>query len=185
MIKLSSIGSFFEEHVEKIVLVVVGLICVLLLITRVLFSPNMVAYNEGKFSPSAIDDEILKEARALEQTLREPPEKLEAYEPKVDDFLAKLDASISELDIGSRTLAPRETVAAGAVGVYDLPRIGQVKDVEIEHIRAVAYEPIDEITEQNTYDKAGNEPNDIDLVTVAAKYDVAGLYQRFKESFVE
>ena len=185
MIKLSSIGSFFEEHVEKIVLVVVGLICVLLLITRVLFSPNMVAYNEGKFSPSAIDDEILKEARALEQTLREPPEKLEAYEPRVDDFLAKLDASISDLVIGARTLAPRETVAADAVGVYNLPRIGQVKDVEIEHIRAVAYVPINEVTEQNTYDKAGNEPNDIDLVTIAAKYDVAGLYQRFKESFVE
>lgn len=185
MIKLSSIGSFFEEHVEKIILVVVGLICVWLLIARVLFSPNVVAYNEGKFSPSAIDNEILKEARDLAKTLNEPPEKLEAYEPKVNDFLAKLDSSISDLEIGSRTLAPRETVAADAVGVYDLPRIGEVNEVTIEHIRAVAYMPIDEVTEQNTYDKAGNEPNDIDLVTVAAKYDVAGLYQRFKESFVE
>ncbi len=37
------IGSFFEEHIEKIVLGIVGLVCVWLLITRVIFSPNEVA----------------------------------------------------------------------------------------------------------------------------------------------
>jgi hypothetical protein len=49
----------------------------------------------------------------------------------------------------------------------------------------VAYVPIDEVTPQNPYDKAGNEPNDIDLVTVEAKFDIAELYDRFRESFVE
>ena len=185
MIKLSSIGSFFEEHVEKIILVVVGLVCVWLLITRVIFSPNMVAYSEGKLSPSAIDDEILKEAKELERTLREPPEKLDPYKPRAEEFLALLDSSIRDVEIGSRSLAPTETASADAVGVYDLPFIGEVNEVAVEHIRAVAYVPIDEVTEQNTYDKAGNEPNDIDFVTVEANFDIAGLYERFKESFVE
>ncbi|MEJ2703248.1 MAG: hypothetical protein P8Z79_12480, partial [Sedimentisphaerales bacterium] len=185
MIKLSSIGSFFEEHVEKIVLVVVGLVCVWLLITRVIFSPNVVAYNDAKLSPSAVDGEILKEAQTLRQTSRVPPDKAAPYKPRVDEFLAKLDSSIGELDIDSRVIAPREAVSANAVGVYSLPRIGEVNSVDVEHIRAVAYVPINEVTEQNTYDKAGNEPNDVDLVTVEAKYDVAGLYERFKESFVD
>jgi len=185
MIKLSSIGSFFEEHVEKIVLVIVGLICVWLLITRVLLSPNMVTYNDSKFNPSAIDKEILEEAKELAQTLREPPEKLEPYQPRTEEFLAKLDSSITDVDIQSVMVAPRVASTEDAIGVYDLPHIGEVEGVAIEHIRAVAYEPIDEVTEQNTYDKAGNEPNDIDFVTVAAKYDVAGLYSRFKECFVE
>ena len=34
-----------------------------------------------------------------------------------------------------------------------------------------------------TYDKAAVEPNDIDLVTVEAKFDVAELYRRFQASF--
>ena len=185
MIKLSSIGSFFEEHVEKIILVVVGLVCVWLLITRVIFSPNMVAYNEGKFSPSAIDGEIFKEARELEGTLREPPEKLDAYQPRTGEFLAMLDSAITGVTIQSTAVAPRVAATEDAVGVYDLPYIGEVNEVAIEHIRAVAYEPIDEVTEQNTYDKAGNEPNDIDFITVQASFDIAGLYDRFDESFVE
>lgn len=185
MIKLSSIGSFFEEHVEKIILVVIGLVCAWLLITRVIFSPNMVAYNDSKFSPSAIDDEIYKEARELETTLREPPEKLDPYKPRTDEFLAKLDSSITGVTIQSVAVAPRVAATEDAVGVYDLPRIGAVEDVDIELIRAVAYMPIGEVTEQNTYDKTGNEPNDIDFVTVEAKIDVAGIYDRFDECFVE
>ncbi|MHC4559698.1 MAG: hypothetical protein ACYS80_20595, partial [Planctomycetota bacterium] len=56
------IGSFFEEHIEKIILVIIGLVCVWLLITRVIFSPNEVSYGKDKLSPGAIDDHIYKEA---------------------------------------------------------------------------------------------------------------------------
>ena len=61
------IGSFFEENIEKIVLVIVGLVCVWLLITRVIFSPNTVSYNDRNFSPSAIDNHIYGEAELLRQ----------------------------------------------------------------------------------------------------------------------
>ena len=42
---MDKIVRFFEEHVEKMVLVVVGLLCAWLLITRVIFSPNSVPWD--------------------------------------------------------------------------------------------------------------------------------------------
>lgn len=48
---MNKIARFFEEHVEKMVLVVVGLVCAWLLITRVIFSPNMVEVGDRKLSP--------------------------------------------------------------------------------------------------------------------------------------
>jgi hypothetical protein len=186
MIKISSIGSFFEEHVEKIILVIVGIVCALLLITRVILSPNTVSWDDRNFSPSAIDNYVYEQAQLLRQKLNEPPDQLDPYEPKVDDFLALLDSSINNVDTTLWPVAPYELGAdAGVAGVYNLPPIGEVNDVAVEHIRAVAYVPINEVTPENPYDKTGNEPNDIDLVTVEAKFDVEQLYDKFKETFVE
>jgi hypothetical protein len=185
MIKISSIGGFFEEHVEKIILVVVGLVCVWLLITRVIFSPNTVSVQERNFSPADIDDYVYEQAQLLKQKLNEPPDKLNPYEPKVDEYLALLDSSLSDIDTMLWPVVPFEIAPEKAVaGVYSLPRIGEVNDVAVEHIRAVAYVPTVEVTPQNPYDKSGNEPNDIDFVTVEAKFDVSQLYDNFEESFV-
>lgn len=188
MIKLSDIGGFFEEHVEKIILVIVGLACAWLLITRVILSPNTVSYNDRNFSPSAIDDYAYSEAQNLKQRLNDPPNQIEPYKPKAEEFLAMLDSTINDIDTSLWPVVPYEvgSEAKGAVaGVYNLPRVGEVNDVEVEHIRAVAYVPIVKVTLENPYDKAGNEPNDVDFVTVEAKFDVKQLYDRFNEAFVE
>jgi hypothetical protein len=186
MIKLSNIGSFFEEHIEKIILVIVGIICAVLLITRVILSPNMVSYEDRNFSPSAIDDFAYEKAQDLSRKLNNPPEQLDPYKPKADEFLALLDSSIKNVDTTLWPVVPYEPGADKAVaGIYNLPRIGEVTDVAVEHIRAVAYVPVNEVTPQNPYDKAGNEPNDIDLVTVEAKFDIKQLYDNFHENFVE
>ena len=65
---LKKIGRFFEEHIEKIILVIVGMLCVMLFIWRVLLSPNMVEIvnNEGKtekLSPVNIDDRVYQVLR--------------------------------------------------------------------------------------------------------------------------
>jgi hypothetical protein len=186
MIKISSIGGFFEEHVEKIILVIVGLVCAWLLITRVILSPNTVSYDKRNFSPGTIDDYVYEQAQLLKQRLNEPPDKLESYKPQVDKYLAKLDSSINDIDTSLWPVVPYELGAEKAVaGVYSLPPIGEVNDVAVEHIRAVAYIPTGEVTPQNPYDKSGNEPNDIDFVTVQAKFDVSQLYDKFKECFIE
>ncbi|OHB65078.1 MAG: hypothetical protein A2168_08955 [Planctomycetes bacterium RBG_13_50_24] len=186
MVKISSIGSFFEEHVEKIILVIVGIFCAVFLITRVILSPNKVSYDDRNFSPSAIDNYVYEQAQLLRQKLNEPPNQLDPYKSRVNDFLALLDSSIRNVDTTLWPVAPYELGdEAGVAGIYNLPRIGEVNDVAVEHIRAVAYVPINEVTPENPYDKAGNEPNDIDLVTVEAKFDVKQLYDKFKECFVE
>ena len=181
------IGSFFEEYVEKIFLVIVGLVCVWLLITRVIFSPNEVAYGDGKYSPGSVDDQVYEEAVLLRDKINTPPTDPEPYQSKLSEFVALLDSSISDIDVKLWPQVPYavDGVISGTAGQYRLPRIGEVNDVAVEHIRAVAYVPTVAVTAESPYDKAPHEPNDIDLVTVEAKFDIEGLYERFKYSFVD
>lgn len=180
----SKIGGFFEEHIEKMVLAVVGALCAWLLITRVIFSPNVVPFDGKNVSPAAIDEQIYAKARLLQQKLNQPPEDLPPYDPKVDDYVAVLDSAITGVDVGPTRLAPYQVVAdlgGSGGGVYSLPRIGEVTDVDVEHVRTVAYVPTVPITPDTPYDKGNNEPNDLDFVTVEAKFDAAGLFTRFRE----
>lgn len=180
----AKIGSFFEEHIEKMILTVVGLACAWLLITRVILSPNEVVFEGKSLSPAAIDEQIYKAAEALRQKLNEPPEQTEAYKPKVNEYLALLDSSIKDIDTRLWPVAPFVPGAQTSVAVYNLPRIPDVNEVAVEHIGAVAYVPLGEVTPEKPYDKAGNEPNDLDLVTVSAKFDIASLFENCNESFV-
>jgi hypothetical protein len=185
---LSKIGSFFEEHVEKMVLIVVGALCAWLLVTRVILSPNGVSYKNKSLSPAAVDDQVYKEAQLLRQKLREAPDQPAPYKPRAKEYAALMNSSIKDVDSGLWPVAPYVPTAGPGVeraGVYNLPRIPDVNGVDVEHIRTVAYVPIVPVTAQNPYGKGGNEPNDLDLVTVSAKVDVAALYERFKENFVE
>ncbi|MBC8469901.1 MAG: hypothetical protein H8D56_10555 [Planctomycetes bacterium] len=184
---MNKIVSFLEAHVEKIVLMIVGLVCIWLMITRVIFSPNQVSYGDGKYSPAAIDEQVFEEAKLLRDKVNTPPEGPELYKSKLTEFLALLDSSINDIDVSIWPQMPYvvDETLRGTGGKYRLPRIGPVTEVAIEHIRAAAYVPTDVITPENQYDKAANEPNDIDLITVEAKFDIAGLYERFKQCFVD
>ncbi|MHC4726434.1 MAG: hypothetical protein ACYS17_04330, partial [Planctomycetota bacterium] len=185
------IGSFFEAHIEKIVLVIVGLVCIWLMITRVIFSPNQVSYDGGKYSPASVDEQVYRKAQELQAKINTPPEDQPPYQPKSPEFVALLDSSISDIDVTVWPPVPyavdgeSQGLGKGGGGKYNLPDIGAVSEVEIEHIRAAVYVPTDVITVDNTYDKAPSEPNDIDLVTVEAKFDIEGLYRRFQQSFVD
>lgn len=183
---MNKIGRFFEEHVEKMILVIVGLVCAWLMITRVILSPNVVGWNDRNLSPSGVDAYVYEQAQDLAEQFNRPPEAVEPYEPRIGDYLAKVGSAISSIDESLWPVVPSEAAARMlAEGVYRLPAIGEVNDVAIGLISAVAYDPIDEVTPQNPYDKAGNEPNDIDLVSVEAKFDVAKLWENFRECFVD
>jgi hypothetical protein len=92
--------NFFEEHIEKIVLVVVGLVCIWLFLTRVLFSPNVVIYDNKKFSPGAIDEYILtsKDAADLKEKLSSKPTS-RSYEPKIGEIRRLIDSAVSKVDV--------------------------------------------------------------------------------------
>ncbi|MHC4751926.1 MAG: hypothetical protein ACYTFW_18890, partial [Planctomycetota bacterium] len=120
--------------------------------------------------------------------LSQAPEDPEPYKSKVSEFLARFDSAISDVDVNLWLPRPYNLTMAKAIGgrTFVLPRsIGEVNEAAVEHIRAVAYVPTEVVTAQNPYDKSGNEPNDIDLVTVEGKFDIAELYDMFNEIFVE
>jgi hypothetical protein len=176
-------GNFLEEHVEKIVLAVVGLVCIWLFITYVLMSPNYVPYDNKKFSAGGIDNYISEQAEVLEDKLNRKSQLKQPYKPRLGDFEALMDSAITGVDVSIYIPSPPDLKGIENPGKYHIPLIGQVNDVGVEHIRAVAYVPTEEIGEENSYEEAAHEPNDIDFITVEAKFDVAGLYKRFRESF--
>jgi hypothetical protein len=182
------VGSFFEGHIEKVVLGVVGLVCIWLFKTFVLFSPNTVPYEKKEFSPSEIDPYIRTQAQKVEFEMKQSAMPGRAAEPQdkpqVDRFLAMMDCSIR--DVNTNLVLPlpyNSSTALAGRAPYKLPEIGGVTDVAAGHIRAAAYVPVVPITQQYAYDKNNSEPNDIDLVTVEGKYSVAALYEEFRRCF--
>lgn len=177
-------SNFFEEHIEKIVLAIVGIVCFWLLITRILFSPNYIKYDNDKFDAGTIDNHISKQTDALETRLNRKPEQGQPYQPQADKFIALLDSAISDIDIG--LILPQPVVNSRGVSdnkTYRIPLIGEANEVSVGHIRAVAYVPKAEAGTETVYDQSNSEPNDIDFVTIEAKFDVSGLYKRFHECF--
>jgi hypothetical protein len=184
---IKKITSVLEQHVEKIILGVVGIICIWLLITRVLFSPNVATIDNRKFSPGEIDHYVSQQAELLEHKLNQDPQEqdVQPYKAQLPEFLAKMDSAISQVDTSLYPPMPFHSsmVASGKAGPWRLPEIGEVTDVAVEHIRAAAYVPTLQVTEEVPYENAAPEPNDIDLVSVEAKFDYPALRNRFFESF--
>jgi len=203
-------GNFFEQHIEKMVLTIIGVVCMWLLVTRVLISPNKVLYNGEKFAASEIDNHISEQAEKLESRLKREPEPKEPYEPRVNGFVALVDGKMADSDslyterypliAKQYPLCAKYAISNIDTGIglpkpppisrsvsdnrkYYIPQIGEVNDVSVEHIRAVAYVPIVAIDEQNPYDATMSEPGDVDVVTVEGKLDVASLCKNFQESF--
>ncbi len=205
---LGKIGQFCENHVEKLVLGIVGAACVWLFFTRVIFSPNVLTVERtGKaFTPGQIDRHIYEQkAQPLQSKLRESKKGTgKAYARKFDGpigakeaviegiidrplpkgFAGLFDSPLSFIKVD----APTRPVFVSANRPptdrkYRLPLIPDVTDVGISHLRAAAYVPLQDVTAQNTYDKVATEPNDIDLVTVEGKFDVVELYRRYQASF--
>ncbi len=177
-------GNFLEEHVEKIVLAAVGLVCIWFFVSYVLVSPTYVEFDGKKFRAGDIDDYIVQQTKTLEDKLNRKPQSKQPYESRVGGFVALIDSAISNVDVSLSPVQPPvlEDIDINK-GRYRLPVIGQVNDIEVEHIRAVAYVPTEEVDEENIYNEAAHEPNDIDFVTVEARFDVVGLYERFRECF--
>jgi len=202
---LGKVGRFFENHVEKLVLVVVGLVCAWLFFTRVIFSPNVVEYDGKKFSPGQIDKYIQAKAEGLisPSTGRGPGTNGTVYISRMTGPIHPNDPVVADVFVGrpepqsfvELLKSPLAFMGTSVVVVdkgalrgrerprYRLPRVGAVSDVAVNHIRAAAYLPLVEVTAENTYDKTEVEPNDLDLVTVEAKFDTAELYRQFRAYF--
>ncbi|MCJ7777619.1 MAG: hypothetical protein MUP16_04825 [Sedimentisphaerales bacterium] len=204
---IRKIGSFLEGHIEKIVLALAGLVCLWLLITRILISPNAVSYDNSRFGPSKIDKYIRQQAQRLEDKLNQPPAPGKEYVSRLngvldandpvregipgelkEGFAGLMGMAIPSVDTSFPVPLPNN-ISTDIIGgrQYALPvtdgLIGEVNNVAIEHIRAATYVPTLQVTEDTPYENAVPQPDDIDLVTVEAKFNIADLYKKFKESF--
>lgn len=204
---IAKVGRFCENHVEKIVLGVAIAISVWLFFTRVAFSPNMVAVKDKSFSPGKIDSHIYEEkaqelsavmgvkkggeSRPYHAKLTSPLDPCDLLvagvigRPLPKGFAGLFESPLSFIDISAvpRISPVTTTQRADLSRKYRLPQIPEVADAKICHIRAAAYVPTQEVTTQKAYDAGTSEPNDIDLVTVEARFDTAELYRRFTASF--
>jgi len=176
-------GKFFEEHIEKIVLAIVGLVCVLFLIFRVLVSPVNVVYDGRKFGPDNIDAYISKQAELLKEGLDSKPASKKLYEPNLGHFDVIRDSPLRNIRVDLYPPQPVKLKKISKGEVYSVPVISKIGQTSVEHIRAVAYIPTKTINEVNAYDSANSESNDIDFVTVEAKVDIAQLVKSFYECF--
>jgi len=204
---MRKIGRFCENHVEKIVLVIASIISVWLFFTHVIFSPNVVALDGKTFSPGQIDRYIYEEkAQELNTELRgrrtgsgkvytpRLTSRIDPCDAVIDDvidrplpkgFAGLLDDPLSFIDTN---LAPKPAVSSTTLYAessrkYRLPIIPDVTDAAASHIRAAAYVPTKPLTSQVKYAAGVSEPNDIDLVTVEARFDTAEVFRRFQASF--
>jgi len=179
------IVAFLEAHIEKIVLAIVALVFMWLLMTRVLLSPNQVEYANRTYAPSEIDLQIQKEAEALRAELADTSAVAQReYDERFSKFRELFDSPLASLNLTAGLMLPAETSEDVVVkGVYPVPQIPPVKDVKAGYIRAAAYVPLSEVTEQNTYDKVKHRVGDIDIVTVEGQFDTKSLYEQFLESF--
>ncbi|MFC1762709.1 hypothetical protein ACFL6U_11610 [Planctomycetota bacterium] len=202
---LAAVGRFFETHVEKIVLLVVLVICLYVVLMHVLLSPNSVELDGRKHSAATIDDHIRDQyVDALLSTLGGQAEPLPPYVtrlsgPIADDdpvregvggdlsrgFDGLVNGSLGHLAKAPIDLGPRKSPPKGTSEryKYKLPDIGDVWDAELGYIRAAAYVPTQELSDEVAYSEANPEPNDIDLVTVQARFNAASLFRRFDDSF--
>lgn len=200
---IAKIGRFCENHVEKIVLVVVAPVCAYLFFTKVIFSPNAVLYDGKMLNPGRIDEYVAQKAGELRDALADDKAApgqgtytslitgpIEPNNPVVADvfvdrltprsFMSLFEDPLSFMGASAPTVRP--TRSAGGPK-YALPPVGPVTDVKVNHIRAAAYVPVAPVTAQTSYARTENEPNDIDLVTVEAKFNVAELYRQFHAYF--
>jgi len=176
------LSNIVEEHIEKAILIAVGLACVYVLVRYVLFSPNVVTYDNQKFTPGQIDMYIGGQSDKLKERLNGVATQVKAsQEPCSPAFIARMDCSV---DMDMNIVWP----GAGSVETkierkYLIPEVGEVNDVAAGYVRAAAYVPTTVITAENVRNQASYEVNDIDLVTVQASFDGGALANSFQECF--
>jgi hypothetical protein len=131
-------GNVFEEHIEKAILVVVGVACAYVLVRYVLLSPNVVTYDNRKFTPGQLDIYIEGQSEKIKERLNGVAAEMnKTYEPCSPVFIAKMDCTL-EVDMNIVWPVP-SSVEMKFEKRYRIPEVGQVKDVAAEHIRAAKY----------------------------------------------
>ena len=174
-------SNFIEAHIEKIALAISAIVAIYILYAFVYQSPDDVLVDGLKIPPGEIDIRIAEQSEKLKERLSRDSVPKAAYKPQSVNFLATMN---SVLDSNFTVLWPIPGATEKNVDKkYRIPSVGEVNNVEVEHIRAAAYLPKVPITTENVASEEAYEPNDLDLVTVQASFNLAELIDNFQECF--
>ncbi|MFA5423161.1 MAG: hypothetical protein WC374_04830 [Phycisphaerae bacterium] len=180
-------GNFISEHIEKIILPIIGIFCLWVLFTRVIITPNSVDYQGRKYAPGQVDEKIAQQAEMLQANLSLPPKPVQEQLEDANQYaryVLAFDDPVGSIDTSYWPEVPlpvNEKVWDGRQ--YSVPQPPVINEAKAGMIRALAYIPVHELRMGESYEKADVEPNDLDLVTVEAKLQVGQLYESFYENF--
>jgi hypothetical protein len=174
-------GNFIEQHIEKLVLVITAIACIYPMYRFVLSSPRVFKVNGRELRAGQVDIYISDKAEQLRQQLNREPDKRDYNEPCSPVFISNL-AGNWHVDTKITWPVPYP-VEQKIEKRYRIPVIGGVKNVTAEHIRAAAYIPKAELTPQTANQEDSYEVNDLDLITVQAELDAAGIVSSFADCF--
>jgi hypothetical protein len=198
-------GNFIERYVEKLVLAIVGILCVLFLLVRVTGSPNKIGDGKMRYSPSEIDQELGAQTAQLEKKMARAPDPGRAYMAQANAFLSLFEGrpaemndfkvlkdmneaavkwTIAKVNDDIHIMLPKQPSRNREPRGYRLPQIGPVTDVAANAFRAAGYVPTATVDIEHPYKDETSEVNDVDFVTVAAKFSLKALFGSFQQSFV-
>jgi hypothetical protein len=178
-------GNFIEQHLDKLILGIIGLICLGLLWIYIFSNPFGPEINGRKESPGSLQSRLEQKKDRLRERIDGTqistpvvaPDFITGFEQMLACSIPQIDASVYPLTpgIGSQSMeSDRE---------YVVPEIPALQDVKIAYIRGAAYLPTEEVTPEVPYASVETKIGDLDFVTVSARLDVKRLIQQFKSSF--
>jgi hypothetical protein len=178
-------GNLFERYVDVLVFAVIGILCLGLLWMFVLGNPYSVKLDGKVYSPGEIDEAIKLQANRLDEKLKEDYLPRPYTLNKGQEYLSKVDCSISDVPDFSVSLPGFRDKALEGDRKYRVPDIVDIREVAIASIRGSAFVPEEDeaVSPSSPYTSVARKNEDIDFVTVEGKIDIRGLYANFNQHF--
>ncbi|OHB54948.1 MAG: hypothetical protein A2Y07_07615 [Planctomycetes bacterium GWF2_50_10] len=175
-------SNIFDQHLDKIVFGVAGVVALYILYAFVISSPTRIEYDGEKFGPGSLDTAIRDKAQTIERKIKASPEPPVQYASWLDKFVSSINVPFKGIDMNLCFVTPGEN-KRGPDFRYNLPVVMDVCDVKVKALATVAYIPTETVDTSNPYGQANVEAGDLDLVTVEGKIDAAALSKLCNDTF--
>jgi hypothetical protein len=182
--KKNNLLQLLETHVDKIVLGLMSLIGLVLLWMYVIGNPYGAEIDGKKRGPGEIDSYVKTKADRMLQELEKSADPI-TYDKK---YLAEYDqlvqCPISKIASLSIPYPGTGEAIIEEDRMYALPEIAPLTEVAAASLRGAAQMPANEIQPDMGYLSSSYELEDLDLVTVSARFNVQSLYNGLQQSFM-
>ena len=164
--------NIIERYIHFVIVGAAGVIALALLFLFVVRSPNAVELNGSKLGPGEIDPKIKSQAARIDSELEKEPERKSAYQEKSRDFQKLFAMSLKDYDGLQLPIPGAKTTMDAILREYGLPAVGTVEDVRVNYLRTIGFVPLFAVSNELKYAQAEVKPENLDLVTVQARFDV-------------